>query len=240
MFRLIKKDFIVSRNSLLINLAILFAMLILMFKIALPDFFLFMGIIYIVLLVISPITLEDKLKTWSLTSSLPTNRKRIIVSRYIYASIIIIVMVGVLFLYGFLLDSLMTSRYINFSENFSYGQLISVFFLATILAAIFIPFTYKFGQMGIVYGLGVAVLLSTVIFLILGLGLRDNIVMKAIGGFIGSLEEGSITNLFGNFSSVFTHSYSGVLATLLLLAMMAAAMFISFRISVFIYSRKEF
>jgi ABC-type transport system involved in multi-copper enzyme maturation permease subunit len=240
MFRLIRKDFIVGRNSLLINLAILFAMLILMFKIALPDFFLFMGIIYIVLLVISPITLEDKLNTWSLTASLPTNRSRIVIARYIYASIIILAMVAVLFLYGFLLDSLMTSRYINFSENFSYGQFISVFFIAVILSAIFVPFTYKFGQMGIVYGLGVSVLLSTVIFLILGLGLRDNIIMKAISSFIGSLEEGGITNLFSNFSGVFGSNFSTTLTTLLMLVIMTVAMFISFRVSVFIYSRKEF
>ena len=240
MFRLIKKDFIVSRNSLLINLAILFAMLVLMFKIALPDFFLFMGIVYIVLLVISPITLEDKLKTWSLTASLPTNRVRIIIARYLSAAFIILIMVAVLFLYGFLLDSLMTSRYISFAENFSYGQIISVFFISTMLASIFVPFAYKFGMMGIVYGLGIAVLFSTAIFLILGLGLRDNFIMKAISSFIGSLEEGGITNLFGNFSSIFKNNYTGLITTLVLLAIMAAAMFISFRISVFIYSRKEF
>ncbi len=241
MLNLIKKDIIVSKNPLLINLAIMFAMQILLFKIALLDFFLFMGIIYIVILVISPITLEDKLKTWSLVASLPTSRTRTVMARYIFAAFIIFVMVFILFLYGFLLDSLMTSNYISFSESFSFGQLISVFFIATLLTSVLIPFTYKFGAMGLVYGLGAGVLLSTVIFLILGLGLRDTFIMKAISGFIEMLENGGISDLYKNFSGIFASSnIQNIITTLLMLIIMTLAMFISFKISVFIYSRKEF
>jgi hypothetical protein len=107
------------------------------------------------------------------------------------------------------------------------------------MTSIFIPFTYKFGQMGLVYGLGAGVLLSTVFFLIAGLGLRINLLDRTIGRFFESLESGLISNLFKNFSAIFSSSYAGLISTLLILLIMLLVMFISFKISLFIYCRKD-
>ncbi len=77
-YKLIKKDFLASKNAILLNLIVLLVFGGIMLKISELDFFLFILIIYIVLMVLTPIIVEGKLKTGGLIVSLPIKRSKII------------------------------------------------------------------------------------------------------------------------------------------------------------------
>ena len=113
MLKLIKKDLIFGRNNLLINFIILLVFGAVMFKISMLDMWLMISILYIVIIVITPITLEDKLKTDSLMASMPLKRSTIINSRYLYAMFTIIILTFFILSYGYVLDRFITANYID-------------------------------------------------------------------------------------------------------------------------------
>ncbi len=237
MFKIIKKDLIAGRNSLLINLLFLLVFSAVMFKIALLDMFLLIYIIYAVLVVITPITIEDKLKADPLMLSMPLTRRIIVNSRYLYAVIIIIALTLFMFLYCNILNIFISSNYIDFSPAFTFSRVFSILFFTVIAASLFIPFVYRFGQNGIMLGLGGTALASTVFFMITAIGLRSEMMKRTVGGLFEGLESGGGPSNF--FHSV-SQSMGTALALMILTAIMAIVVFISMRISVFIYSRKEF
>lgn len=236
MLKLFKKDLIAGRNSLLINILILLVFSAIMFRTALMDMFLLIYVIYIVLIAITPITIEDKLKADALTLSLPLTRKTIVNSRYLYALISIVALMIFLFLYGYILNIFITSNNIDFSNALTFSRVFSIFFFAVIAVAFFIPFVYRFGQNGIILGLGGTVLLSTIFFMITAIGLKSEFMKNIVGGFFERLESGGISNFFYSLSN----SMGTPIALVILIAVMAIAVFISMRTSLFIYSRKEF
>ena len=236
MLKLIKKDLVAGRNSLLINLLILLVFSAVMFKIALLDMFLLIYIIYTVLVVITPITIEDKLKADPLMLSMPLSRRRIVNSRYLYAFIIIIALTLFMFLYGNILNIFISSNYIDFSNAFTFSRVFSILFFTVIAASFFIPFVYRFGQNGIMLGLGGTVLLSTIFFMITAIGLKSKVMSNIIGSFFENLEGGGLSNFF----LLVSRSMGITFALALLIGIMAAAVFISMRVSIFVYSRKEF
>jgi len=89
-----------ARNSLLINFLLLLVFGGVMFKISMLDIWLLIVIIYIAIFVISPITIEDKLKTDSLMASMPLKRSIIVNSRYLFAILIIIIVTLFIVLVG--------------------------------------------------------------------------------------------------------------------------------------------
>jgi hypothetical protein len=236
MLKLMKKDLIAGRNSLLINLLILLVFSAVMFKIALLDMFILIYIIYIVIIAITPITIEDKVKADPLILSLPVTRKKIVSSRYIYALIAVIALMIFLFIYGYILDMFISSNNIDFSGALTFSRVFSILFFTVIAASFFIPFVYRFGQNGIMLGLGGTVLASTVFFMITAIGLRSEVMSNILGGFFENLEGGGLSNFFLSVSQ----GLGTPLALVLLTGIMAVVVFISMRISVFIYARKEF
>ena len=182
-YRLTKKDYITSKNAILLNLAVLLIFSGVMFKIAQLDFLLFIFIIYIVLIVIVPITVEDKLKTGGLIASLPVKRSKIVYGRYVSAAIIIPALVLIIFSYGLAVERFMTMNYIDFSGSMSFSLVFSVIFFAVIAVSFFIPFIYRFGQMGIVIGMSVTMVLTTLLFIITSIGIRGDIIRNTIGVF---------------------------------------------------------
>ena len=135
MFKMIKKDLITCRNSILINMLVLLVFSAVMFKIALLDMFLLINIIYIVLIAITPLTLEDKLKSDPLTLSMPLSRKKIVNSRYLYALFTVIALMIFIFIYGYILDMFIASNNIDFSNGLTFSRVFSVFFFAVIAVA---------------------------------------------------------------------------------------------------------
>ena len=236
MFKIIKKDLITCRNSILINMLVLLVFSAVMFKIALLDMFLLINIIYIVLIAITPLTLEDKLKSDPLTLSMPLSRKKIVSSRYLYALFTVIALMIFIFIYGYILDIFIASNNIDFSSVLTFSRVFSVFFFAVIAVAFFIPFVYRFGQNGIMLGLGGTVLVSTIFFMITAIGLKSEMMRRVIGGFFEKLEGGGLSNFFYSVSSGMGTS----LTLVMFVGILAAVVFLSIRISMFIYLRKEF
>ena len=236
MFKIIKKDLITCRNNILINILIFVIFSAVMFKIALLDMFLLISIIYIVLISITPITVEDKLKADPLTLSLPLNRKRIVGSRYLYALFAVIALIVFIFVYGYILNIFISSNNFDFSNAVTFSRVFSIFFFAVIAVAFFIPFVYRFGQNRIMLGLGGTVLVSTVFFMITAIGLRSEMMKAVIGGFFERLESGGLSNFFYSVSQ----DMGAGLALSVLTGIMVLAVFLSMRLSMFIYLRKEF
>jgi len=236
MLKMIRKDFITTRNTLLINIAVLLVMGAVMFKIALLDVFLMINIVYAVLIAITPITVEDKLRADPLTLSLPITRRRIVGSKYLLALLTIISMIIFLFIYGNILNIFISANYIDFSNALTFSRVFSLFFFTVMAVSLCIPFVYRFGQNGIVIGLGGTVLLSTVFFMITAIGLRSELMKRIIGGFFERLENGGLSNFFYSISQ----DMGTALALTMFICIMIVVVFVSMRLSMFIYIRKEF
>jgi len=236
MLKMIRKDLITTRNTLLINIAVLLVMSAVMFKIALLDVFLMINIVYAVLIAITPITVEDKLRADPLTLSLPITRRRIVGSKYLLALLTIISMIIFLFIYGNILNIFISANYIDFSNALTFSRVFSLFFFTVMAVSLCIPFVYKFGQNGIVIGLGGTVLLSTVFFMITAIGLRSELMKRIIGGFFERLENGGLSNFFYSISQ----DMGTALALTMFICIMIVMVFVSMRLSMFIYIRKEF
>ena len=236
MLKMIRKDLITTRNTLLINIAVLLVMSAVMFKIALLDVFLMINIVYAVLIAITPITVEDKLRADPLTLSLPITRRRIVGSKYLLSLLTIISMIIFLFIYGNILNIFISANYIDFSNALTFSRVFSLFFFTVMAVSLCIPFVYKFGQNGIVIGLGGTVLLSTVFFMITAIGLRSELMKRIIGGFFERLENGGLSNFFYSISQ----DMGTALALTMFICIMIVMVFVSMRLSMFIYIRKEF
>ncbi len=236
MLKLIKKDLIFGRNSLLINFIMLLAFGGVMFKISMLDMWLMISMLYIVVLVITPITLEDKLKTDSLMASMPLKRSTIINSRYLYAVIIIIILTIFMLSYGYVLDRFITANYIDYSNAFTFSRVFSVIFFSVVLVSFLVPLVYRFGASGLMIGLGATMLLTTVLFMITALGLNSTMLKRVLGGFFERIENGGLSNFFAAISANIGPLFAGLILT----GIMAVLIFISMRVSLFVYTRKEF
>ena len=236
MLKLIKKDLIFGRNSLLINFIMLLAFGGVMFKISMLDMWLMISMLYIVVLVITPITLEDKLKTDSLMASMPLKRSTIINSRYLYAVIIIIILTIFMLSYGYVLDRFINANYINYSNAFTFSRVFSIIFFSVILVSFLVPHVYRFGASGLMIGLGATMLLTTVLFIITAIGLKNTMLRRVLGGFFERLKNGGLSNFFVSISANIGPLFAGLILT----GIMAVLIFISMRVSLFVYTRKEF
>ena len=236
MLKLIKKDLIFGRNSLLINFLLLLVLGGVMFKLSMMDIWLMIIIIYIAILVISPITLEDKLKTDSLMVSMPLKRSTIINSRYLYAIFIILIVTLFMLSYGYLLDRFINADYIDYSNAFTFSRVFSMIFFSVIIVSFLVPIVFRFGQNGMMIGLAGSVLLSTVLFMITAIGFRHTILNKVLGGFFERVENGGLSNFFAAVSA----NIGPMFAILVLVGVMAVVIFISMRVSLLVYTRKEF
>ena len=207
-----------------------------MFKISMLDIWLMIIILYIAILVISPITMEDKLRTDSLMASMPLKRSTIINSRYLFAILTIIIITVFMLSYGYVLDRFITANYIDYSNVFTFSRVFSIIFFSVVLVSFLVPFVFRFGQNGMMLGLAGSLLLSTVLFMITAIGFRHTILNKVLGGFFERVEGGGLSNFFYAISA-----NTGILfAILILTGAMAVLIYISLRVSLFVYTRKEF
>ncbi|MEE8324911.1 MAG: ABC-2 transporter permease, partial [Candidatus Humimicrobiaceae bacterium] len=128
MLKLIKKDFMFGRTSLLMNFALLLVFGGVMFKLSMLDLWLMIIILYIAILVISPITMEDRLKTDSLMASMPLKGSTIINSRYLFAILIILSVTIFMLSYGYVLERFISANYIDYSNAFTFSRVFSMIF----------------------------------------------------------------------------------------------------------------
>jgi len=239
MIGLLKKDVIANRSSILINIGVLLAMNIYLYYSTFLDFLIFFNIIYIVLITISPISMDDKTKSDRLFVSVPITRKRIVFSRYLYSVLVIISMLLLLIGYIFILSNILTPKLISFDDVLDIKVILSIAFFAVIAVCFFIPFIYRFGQMGIMIGLMLTVSLSLVAFVVTFIASRGgegSIFRNTLRNFFENLEKGSLSAFYDRISV----NIGPVPAIFLMLGSVIAAIAISIALSVFIYRKKEF
>jgi hypothetical protein len=172
MLKLIRKELIFNRNNLLIILAIMTAFLMFIYYYQVKNFspralLLFSAFYVGATLCITLEAREDRFKTAVLSCSLPYRRKTIVAARF--------ALTWLLMLAG-LTYSLALAAILPFSEA-NFGQalnlktiLISLLFL-TMTFALLLPFTVRFGIMGVILFLIFAQLLG-IITLLAGMLLR--------------------------------------------------------------------
>ena len=99
----------------------------------------------------------------------------------------------------------------------------------------FIPFVYRFGRMGIMIGMIATMLLTTLLFVITSLGLKDNFLRNTLEHFFKGLkmvQSQTFYRISGNIGIP--------LAVAVMFLVMAIVLFISLKTSQFVYSRKNF
>ena len=109
-------------------------------------------------------------------------------------------------------------------------------FFSVVLVSLLVPIVFRFGQNGMMIGLAGSVLLSTVLFMITAIGFRNTILNKVLGGFFERVENRGLSNFFTAVSA----NIGPLFAILILIGIMAVLIFISMRVSLFVYTRKEF
>ena len=140
------------------------------------------------------------------------------------------------FLLVFIVSVIRGANYIDYSNAFTFSRVFSVIFFSVVLVSFLIPVVFRFGQSGMMIGLAGSILLSTVLFMITALGFKNTILKRVLGGFFERVENGGLSNFFTAVSA----NIGPLFAVLVLTGIMAVFIFISMRVSLFVYTRKEF
>jgi hypothetical protein len=111
-----------------------------------------------------------------------------------------------------------------------------VIFFSVVLVSFLVPLVYRFGASGLMIGLGATMLLTTMLFMITALGLNSTMLKRVLGGFFERIENGGLSNFFAAISANIGPLFAGLILT----GIMAVLIFISMRVSLFVYTRKEF
>jgi len=252
MFRFTKNDFIINKRLFLLNLGLWFIFASWIFRITPLNFFLVFGIVYAVVTAISPMTAEGSMapalmgaerKIDILYVSLPNKRSTIVFARYFTSLLIMLAMVVLTLLYGLLLDRLMPASPIDFAPIVSIEGVFSLVFLAVLAICIFLPFFYRFGLMGIMIALA-----AGVVFMVLGVAmgallknsaLKDSVVARAVKSVLSrvfsGLEGSAIPGLFQETIGRVGMPLFIILTSLIMIVLL----FVSFKISVYIFNKKE-
>ena len=127
-------------------------------------------------------------------------------------------------------------KFYYITHNFTFSRVFSMIFFSVVLVSLLVPIVFRFGQNGMMIGLAGSVLLSTVLFMITAIGFRNTILNKVLGGFFERVENGGLSNFFTAVSA----NIDPLFAILILTGIMAVLIFISMRVSLFVYTRKEF
>ena len=214
---LIIKDLCVLKNQMKTLLLVLAFFII--FSIINEDatFILFLVPFYMIMILITTFNYDEFNKWDSYCNSLPLSRKEIVKSKYILfnATSLIVLIVGILA--SFIIPNFIENT--NFESLFT--SIIGVFFGICLVISLLIPFYYKFGS-----SRGRIMLFLCIVILALIIGMISSL------DIFNNIELMNLINSLNNLSlGVFT---------LLLIIVIIIIMFISYYISIKIYSKKEF
>ena len=225
MFRVIRKDLIMNRNALVANLFIMTAFLVFMSSWeegAYAGTFAFFAGIMMAFVPVMVVTREDKFKAMALGCSLPVTRKTIVRSRYALA-------VGSCILGVFLalsVGSLSPTSQLGPAELFRPAVVFQALAVTTIVIALLLPFTLRFGAFGLILVLGASQVLG-----VLALTLVKLTESSADKRLIDTIVQG-VADLYTRLGPVSFY--------LLLMGFLAALVWISYVISVWVFRKREF
>jgi hypothetical protein len=173
MLKLIRKELIFNRNNLLIILAIMTAFLMFIYYYQVKNFspraLLLFSAFYIgATLCITLEAREDRFKMAPLTCSLPYNRKTIVAARF--ALTWLLMLAGLI--YSLALSAVLPFCKANLGQALNLKTILISLLLLTLIFALMLPLTIRFGIMGVILFLVFTQLLG-VVSLLVGMFLKS-------------------------------------------------------------------
>jgi len=224
MLNVIKKDLIMNRTALVSNLFIMTAFLVFMSSweegASTGTFAFFAGIMMAFLPVII-VTREDKFKAMALGCSLPVTRETIVRARYLLA--VSSSVLGILL--ALTVGSFVPTSQLGAAELFRPGVILHALSVTTLVIAILLPFTLRFGALGLIM-----VLASFQVLGILALTL-----VKATRSSADKRLVGSIVQVVSDL-----HAWAGGGFYFILVALLGVVLWVSYALSVRVFRKREF
>ncbi len=237
MFRLCLKDFYVNR-SLPLVLAVIFSFYFVLFflmeqLIIEPTLF-----IFIVTLIL--MYTDEKYKTDTLYCSLPLKRSTIVLARYVSLLLTILVGIGLVFIFTFLMKKSWPMGFPPPPEGWTATNWFSVFFPLALIFSIFFPLYFRFGySKGVILGF-----ISTAVvgFLLVGL-LYVMVSIKSGSWGLAQYTEGKenpilafITGIIGQAMGILGKQNLLIFLSLLMIPLV----FVSIMLSIKFYNKREY
>ena len=225
MLRVMKKDLILNRTALVSNLVIMTGFLVFMSSWeegASTGAFAFFAGIMMAFVPIMIVTREDKFKAMALGCSLPVTRETIVRARFLLA-------VGSSVLGIFLaltLGALAPTSQMGVSELFRPAVVFHALSVTTLVVAILLPFTLRFGALGLIM-----VLAS---FQVLGI-----VALTMVKSTQSSADKRFVDSIIQTVSDLYAWAGAGGFY-LLLLAFLGLVLWVSYAVSVWIFRKREF
>jgi hypothetical protein len=226
MFKLLRMEFIFNRKQILITLAIFSAYFVYMSsRFASPRFFLVITSLMIGLAMpFGLVGREDKFKTGTLVCSLPVRRTKVVLAKYATNWITI----GFSMAYALFLAAVVPFAKISVAEILNLKSLLVSLALISLFFCFILPFTTRFGMVGIIIFLVSTQLLGILVILLSQfLGPKFNLLRATLG----NLEKGIRYVLHHPGTPGFI---------LLLVAAILLFNSVSFFITRWLYARREF
>ncbi len=224
MFKVMMKDLIMNRTALVANTFIMAAFLVFMSSweegASLGAFTFFAG----VMMAFVPamiVTREDKFKAMALGCSLPVSRGTIVRARYVLC---LGIAVGGILLALSLAAFVPTSQ-LGGAELFRLETVLRVLSVTVLLLALLLPFTLRFGALGLILVLGSFQVLGIVALTIVKFT-RSSVDKRLVDSIIQS-----VGSLYGRIGPVGFD--------LLLIAFLATVLLASYAVSVWVFRRRE-
>jgi hypothetical protein len=225
MLRVMKMDLIMNRVALVSNLIIMTGFLAFMASWeegASRGAFAFFSGIMMAFIPVMVVTREDKFKAMALGCSLPVTRKTIVRARYVLA--VGSSVMGILL--ALTVGSLAPTSNFGAGELFQMGVVFHALSVATLVVAIILPFTLRFGAMGLI--------LVLVFFQVLGI-----VALTLVKATESSADKRFIDSIIQGVGDLYAWAgplgfYPGLLAFLFLVLL------VSYALSVRVFRTREF
>lgn len=231
MFDLIKKDFIMNRQLLLIFASLPFCFMIIILSKDGIGFALNISFVWSTILPFLLISQEEKNKGYRLLCSLPISKRNLLLSKYLSAWGIIIAALIYYFIFGFLTFMIFKIPLEYAFYRFMSTQIITVIFILSINIALFFPVIIRYGsENSIIIGIVVLNIICAILFSIK----NDTGVFKHIIRFLHSAGD------LYNFVIAQVKAVGGNAGYFDFILLMIFLMnFVSYRILLSVFSKRE-
>ena len=224
MLRVMKRDLIMNRTALVSNLIIMTGFLVFMSSWeegASTGTFAFFAGIMMAFVPVMVVTREDKFKAMALVCSLPVTRKTVVGARYMLA--VSSSVLGILL--ALTVGSLAPTSQLGVSDLFRPGVVLHALSVTTLVVAILLPFTLRFGVLGLILVLASSQVLGIV-------------ALTMVKSTQSSVDRRLVESIVQTVSDL--HVWAGGGFYLMVFAFLAAVLWVSYVMSVWVFRKREF
>lgn len=225
MLRVMKMDLILNRTALVSNLVIMTGFLVFMSSWeegASAGTFAFFAGIMMAFVPVMIVTREDKFKAMALGCSLPVTRATIVRARYVLA--VSSSVLGILL--ALTVGALVPTSQLGVSGLFRLGVVFHALSVTTLVVALLLPFTLRFGAMGLIMVLASSQVLGIV-------------ALTTVKATRSSVDERLVDSIIQAVGDLYAWAGAGGFY-LLLLAFLGVVLWASYALSVRIFRTREF